>query len=609
MGLRTLGIRGTDKPSKIKNRQITPSNFEIAGLIGRFRRQYNVTHKITAESFRNLSVIFGDRSESWYGWDMVEGFFNNADGGELYVKSHIGNDGSAIDAVASNVTINDQSNPTVKIESAYQGDLSYGVDGDNTLYTLTNGYRYSTEASATAAAAATSFQVDAIGDMKIGDIMRIDLTGGGTATVYHEIIGLDESTNTVSITGPLNGGAETMAVGDDVQVMGIRLRLWRKNDRGIVTEVEADKGAIYGNMESEVTDYYLPNIFADSSYVKLTDLSSASTDNNRFPSDVATATPLENGSDGTSPSTQSHWSFNHAAFDNDPIRVWSNGDTTLKAEFDQMETYARARSRTDFPVTLPNVTANLSFASLKTLGNTYQRSEKVYKVLCGTWLKRTDPFSSSPVAPDREVPCVGAAMAMWIRTVRDHGIHEVPALFDSVLRGYTGVVAPAVFTETEKTELADAGMNVIQYIEGEGIKIQNWFTPSTLAEEGVLTWGWGNSLFMGNFIRESVKESLAPNKNEPNVYNNLVAGRTKIVSFMMGLARTGSTGNVPAGETFGQLFDDEGNAEPLEDLFEVVADPSNNTRVDLKAGNRDYDIYFSTPTPTGSIEVGIGIII
>jgi hypothetical protein len=609
MTLRKLGIGGEDKPSKIKNQRITFANFEIGGLVCKMRRQYDKTMEINAESFRNLSTIFGERLESQYGWDSIEGFFNNSKGGKLYVKSNTGNDGSLIDAVASNVTISDQSNPTVKIESAYQDNLSYGVDGDKTLHTLTNGSRYETEAAATAIAAATSIKVDAIGDTKKGDIMKINLTGGAPVTVEHKITDIDESTNEVHFTGPLHASS-TLEIGDEVKIMGIQLKIYRKSDSGVITEVEKDKGLIYGNMESEVTDYYLPNIFKDSSYVKLTDQSSASTAGDRFPSDVTTPTPLANGSDGTSPTTVAHWKFNHSAFDNDPIRMWSNSDTTLKAVFDEMEIYSQARDREDFPVTLPNTAANLSKLSLTTLGNSYQKSEKVYKTIVGTWLTRTDPFSSSAIAPDREVPCVGHVMGAWVRTIRERGIHEIPAIDGINITGVTGVVAPKVFTNGERTEIANAGVNIIQNIEGVGIRIRNFFTPSTLSQEGVTTWGWANGVIEGNFIRESVKESLAPSENQPNVFRNVVAGRTKIVTFMMTLARSGSNGNVPEGVTFGQLFDEEtGDAEPLEETFEVIADPSNNANVDLRAGNRDYDIYFKYPTPTGSIRVGIGVII
>ena len=71
----------------------------------------------------------------------------------------------------------------------------------------------------------------------------------------------------------------------------------------------------------------------------------------------------------------------------------------------------------------------------------------------------------------------------------------------------------------------------------------------------------------------------------------------------------GSTNNAPAGETFGQQENEDGSLTNPEDHFEVIADAVNNPVSSINAGNRNIQVYFTYPTPAGSIEISVGILL
>jgi hypothetical protein len=75
------------------------------------------------------------------------------------------------------------------------------------------------------------------------------------------------------------------------------------------------------------------------------------------------------------------------------------------------------------------------------------------------------------------------------------------------------------------------------------------------------------------------------------------------------LWENGSTGNVPSGETFGQTFGENGKPTGPNDHFEVQADEINNPQTSINAGERNLDVAFTYPAPTGSIRIGVGILL
>ena len=599
MSLRRQGVYGDNLPTKETN-NVEAASFSIGGIIGQFERKYVSAFQI--DDPEKLLEVFGVGISSYYGDDVVKAFFRNTPNisSKLWVKSHVGNDGRAIDAVVANANLNDQISPTLRLEAAYKNNLEYGISGNRTGYKVTNGNRFTTAFRSIALANATSAELDSVIDVKVGDIMKFVLTGGGGATVYKKITAVDEANRTISWTGALHTTA-TASIDDVATVIGFKLQTYRKTLTGVVTEVEKDLGKQWCTMEPEVTDYYVQNVHSENKWLKISDLSSVSTLQESFPTDASIAY-LAGGADGTTPSTAAQWDFNLSALDNKPIRFLANCETTLESVNRNGENYCKDRS--DNPRWLYNIPSDRSKSQLLSLGALYQRSDEVHGVICANWLGIDDQFTTSPVAPDREIPNVGHVMGAWIRAIETLGIHYVPAVQEISLLGVNSVVGEQFDDDENRTDLVNSGINLIQKRDGIGIQIRNFVSPSTNT-----AFIFANGSLMRNFIKVSAVQSLSSSENKPNSFNRIKEDKTALLRFYYNLWERGSTGSVPEGETFGQQDDGTGSSTAPSDHFQVKADAVNNPQSSINLGQRDLDSWFTYPTPAGSIKIGVGILL
>lgn len=602
--MRRLGVYGENLPTK-KSKTVEPADFSVGGIHGLFERKYDKT--FLCNNISEFREIFGDNVIStYYGWDAVQGFFDNLNTvrGKLYIKSHVGNDGTTIDAVVADSTALDGAGENLfTISAAYQEEDEYGTSGNRTGYQIENGTRFTTAIKTSTTKDNTYVIVDSVSDIKVGDIIKVVATAGGGATVYKEVTEIDESSGKVSFSGAFDGAANP-DVDDVVTIPGFKIKTYRKSTSGIEKEVDVELGKQWLTMQDAVTDYYVENVFAVSKWIKVTDLDPATAVGaNIFPADVSTTEYLTSGANGTNPTTAAHWSFEITAFDDDPIRMLCNPETTLETVNKAGETYCQGRD--DNPKWIYNVSSSQTKAQLQTIGSLYQRSDDVLGVIVANWLEKDDPFATSANAPKREIPNVGHVMGNWIRSIGQLGIHYIPAVPINPLLGVTGVVGDTFLDDNDRTDLAEYGINVIQNITGQGIVIKNFFTPSTTKE-----FKFANGILMREFIKISVVDSLADTENEPNNFERIQASRSAVVSFMTRLWLVGSTGNVPTGETFGQTIDPEtGQSSDISDHFQVQADIINNPQANIEAGERNIDTWFTYPSPAGSIKIGVGLML
>jgi hypothetical protein len=600
--LRTLGVRGKSLPTK-KSKTVQGSNFNIGGLITLMSRRYKVP--MLCNNIEEMRDIFGNQEiTTYYGWDAAKGFWDNVAGvqAKLYLLSHVGYTGAAYDGVAATDTLLDGLGAnTLQLDSAYEDELDYSTWGNRTGYTITNGSRFTTTIKTTGTKDDTFVICTSVSGMKVGDIIKVVSTGAGGATVYKKITNINESTGTISFSGAFDGTANAAAT-DAVTIPGFRLRLWRQSMTGIVSEVEEELGKIYCTMEDEVTDYYVEKVFANSKYVKTTDKDSVSAIGSSFPVNVTDVTYLASGANGTAPTTAAHYALDLTAFDNLPVRFMANCESTVTDVQKAIETYCR--TRTDLPKVIYNVPESQSKAQLITLGNSYQRSDDVLGVIVSDWLKISDPFASSTIAPDREIPCVGHVMGCWIRTIAMLGIHYIPCTKDTPIYGANDIVRTTAYSDTDRTDLAQNGINVIDFLSGYGLIIRNLFTPSTATE-----FMFANGILMREYIKISAVDSLQTSENTPNSFERILEDKMAILNFLLSLWFKGSTGNVPPGETFGQGINDDGTPTKWSDHLIVQADAINNPQSQINLGYRNIDTWFTYPAPAGSIEIGVGILL
>jgi hypothetical protein len=606
VNLRTLGVRGENLPAK-KTSSIVASNFFIGGMLIDTERKYDIAFKVN--NIEEFYGIFGLQiTSTYYGHDAVKGFFDNAAGvnASLYVQSVLGYDSGAIDAVVAYREKIDAGSDAdaYKVEAAYQKNLQYGTAGNRigTKFTLAD--RFTTEAAATCAATGvSSATLDSVADIKVGDIICFK-TNAGVDLVYKKVTAVDESAKTVTWTGNFEvsgGSGETLAINDEVTIPGFKIQTYNKTINGVESEVDIELGKIICSSESEVTDYYVDNIFQSSKWIKVTE-QSASTLGERLPVADSVVTYNTSGVDGTALTTTTQLDYFLAKFDNLPIRFLAYPESTSESLQKELKTYSLSRS--DNPIVITNIAEDRTKAQLITIGNNFQVSEYSPSIIIANWLEVQDPFASSSTAPNRHVPNVGHVMGAWIRCIGQLGIHFIPATNATILRGCLAVVGDTMESDTDRTDVAKAGVNVIQKITGVGIKIMNCFMTST-----DIAYIFGNAIAMRNYIKVSTQDSLAPSENTPNSFNRIQSDKMAVLTFMYQLWEKGSTLTVATGETFGQSFNDDGTPTVAEDHFQVIADLINNPQSLINIGERNIWVYFTAPTPAGSLVIGVGILI
>jgi hypothetical protein len=496
---------------------------------------------------------------------------------------------------------------TLQIQPAYQGNLEYGTSGNRTAYLIAAGIRYSTTLASNVAAADTSALVTSVIGIKIGDIVTFNASGGTAAIAQVKVTNIDESLNKIFWSGAFSGGATTGVAGDTVAVPGFTIRTFRKSISGIQVEVETQLGTQWCTMEPEVTQYYAPNVHSQNQYITVTDLADAGTLLATNPTNNAGGLPiyLTGGAAGTTPSTSAHWAADLTALNNFPCRFISIVESTDQTIQKSVETYCKARD--DTPLSIPVIAENQTESQLITIGSAYQRSDDVMQVNVADWVSITDPFNNAPNAPVRHVPNAGAVQGAVICAIQELGIHYIPSVDVISLKGIQGIDNSNLGTlgDTDRTLLAQYGINIIQFIPGSGYRIRNFFTPSVTT-----AYLFANGLYMRNYIKISAQSSLSSKENYPNTLARITENKNAILNFLYKLWFNGSTGNVPVGETFGQSIDPTtGNPTTPDQHFMVQADAINNPQANINLGQQTLTLYFTYPTPAGNIDIQVGIML
>lgn len=614
LNLRTLGVRGTNLPAK-KTLTVVPSDFLIGGMLIECERRYDKAFSVS--NIAEFAEIFGQNiSSTEYGNDAVKGFFDNVTGVDatLWIQTLTGYDtvGDAIDSVvASREKADDGADADAYlIKPAYENNLQYGAAGNRIGTKFTQVDRFETQAAATVAATGvSSATLDSVIGIRVGDLILFKTGIGGADLVYKIVTAIDESAKTVTWSGDFEvsgGSAETLAIDDDVVIPGFSVQVYYKSVSGVETEVETELGKIICSSESAVTDFYVENIFKSSKYIQITE-QSASTLGDRLPADDTVATYPTTGADGTAVASVEAQAYFLNKFNDKPIRFLANPETTDEAMQKALITYSldtATRGQEDNPIVIINIPEDRTKSQLKTIGQSFQRSDFNPMVIVANWLEVSDPFANSAVAPNRNVPCVGHVMGAWIRCIGLLGVHFIPATNATVLNGILAVVGDQFLNDRDRTEIAETGVNLIQEITGVGIKIANLFTGST--ETAYL---FGNGILMRNFIKVSAEDSLSSTENTPNSLARISSGKMALLTFLYQLWNRGSTGSVPIGETFGQGQNDDGTPTVAEDHFEVNSDITVNPQSKINLGERTYEVYFSYPSPAGSIQIGVGVLL
>jgi hypothetical protein len=638
-GLRQQGVYGANEPTR-KGSSVQPASFTIAGLVCQMDRRFDAALPVSSPS--DVQMIFGGQSYSGlYGPDAVDGFFKNLGGqpATLYIYSApncaTGAPGAISDTVAS-MSLPDLAaagQKPITITPAWQTNTEYGLPGNRTgvrveswapgaagvpvpgTTTFPTGYRGFTQAAASTVNASPLITLNSVLDLVVGDIIGMyDSTH--SAYIWSSVVQINAATKVITVADNFLSTSRQINTNDYVFVPGFRIHTYRKNLAGVEAEVDTNLGQIWLSLNAADSNHYPSTIFAAGNYINVAVTATSTTvlSGQKMPGTLATTqypdgTPptggtFTAGADGAPFTALGQYYRAHHAFDALPIRMIAMAETTDQTIQQGLELYCENRVLGDNPVAIIQVPVNQTKQQLQTIGYNWQKGGESDAVILAHWGQRQDPFSLSPLALPRNIPLVGHAMGLWCQSIGLKGVHFIPCTKDMGIQGLVGIVGTQFPVPTDRTDLANAGINCVENIQGYGYVIRNFMTPSTAIE-----FQFANGVMMRNFIKVSVVNGLQTSENTPNSLFRIQNDKTAILSFLYGLWNSGSNGNVPTGETFGQVLNPDGSATKPTDHFEVRADAVNNPVSSLQAGNRNYAIYFTYSVPGGSIRIGVGIML
>ena len=377
MSMRRLGVYGDNLPTK-SEKSVNPADFGIAGLVAKCDRKYN-----KAFPFRNTNeaeqVLGAQTNAAAYGWDAINGFFANLRGqaGTLYIASFPG--ASAAQASAS---LNDaQSSPeaTLTLKAAFQNEDEYGTSANRTGYKITRGNAFSSAVTILPSGTGDPARViglESVVGFRVGDVLLLAKEGYAE---YHYVTAVDESAKTVTWADADYAGSGVEA-DFTASVLALKINVYRKDSKGVVSEVDQDIGRTWVTFNANDPNRYVENVFASSSRIKAVKeaVFGTPTAAQLYPADVSTVAYLTGGTDGTNPASVSSWNAIYALFDNIPVRMIANVETSVTEYQQALETYCQNRTTNDNPVTVVCGEFDLSTkAAAIASGQLYQRSDEV----------------------------------------------------------------------------------------------------------------------------------------------------------------------------------------------------------------------------------------
>jgi hypothetical protein len=552
---------------------LVPAAFDTAALVGLGSRRVDKVFEI-----EDLDVFPGPSLGVWNLRLCAESFFANLGGsdGRLLVKTFV-----ASDAVQASKTFQDTAGApadTLTLKASYRGEPDKSAFGNKIGATLENGYRFQTTAAAPALLGATELELDAIIDVKIGDVLEI--TSSGPVTHYAKVSDVNEGAGKVTVSATTN----PVAALDPVKVKGYKITAYVKNARGADQIAQVPENDLWLSHEPE-SPYYIETQYVSHDYVTPIDTGSASPLEDSWPADIPDPVYLENGADGSSPS-DSDWKNELEYFNALGPRWIANAESNTRAANKNGEFYCSQRS--DKPLWMNNIPRKTTKQEYIAYGQALQRSNQVYSFSAGSTRNWSDPIVGG-ANPVRLIPVHAAVMGRWINAIDVVGPWRAPAGKDFPLIG---------FAETKTTDddyedmedLRDAGINLTQVDAGDvTVNYNRSMSTSVDYRNGI-------NFIMLNYIALTIAEAFGREGGRPSTLDSVLLMQSKIRSLLLDLWDGGGLIKYQKAD---------GTESTFEDVAAVQGGPLLNTPAKIALGEVNFRIFISPAGVQEKVRIGL----
>ena len=428
----------------------------------------------------------------------------------LYIKTWKGSG-----ATSASVTLVDQAGSpqnTLKLQAAYRNHQAYGSYDNNINVKITNVVRQSTTINAISAVSggiSSDIVVKSVVGIVVGDELK--LTHLSTAK-YFTVTAINETTNT--LTG-IPESSVTYSVDDTVEVMNFQIVTYIKDYRGAIIKLPLALNDAYLSMNSAATDYYVVNVLQNHELFTGINQSSSTLGYKSFPVDSTDYQPFTGGADGTAISSIADYTSLQSAFDNIRLVWLMTTDTTLTGVHSNYRAYCNSRRDTDFP---------LYVGELPNYSNDYTSLANY----CRDFLTRVDwnriglfygqRYVVDPIGSVLKLSVYGGVIGKWINMIYSgqahHAVSEYAYTFD-YQKGQQPIYEDS-WNDEIRTLLYDAGCNIMQNVQGFGIILRNFRSPSNDNRTRDL-----HRFIIDQLIKFSAEDNLRTSENRPAKYFEL----------------------------------------------------------------------------------------
>jgi len=565
------------------------SELNHVGLTGRFPRIFDNVQLMQGQIDR--SFILGTPQASKNDWYIVDDAIKNARSTPITFHMYSYN---PIDAIQASIVVNDTLlENAFRLDSAYKSNPSKGVWDNDTAVQFKSGVKFSLKLEQPTLVDATTYVLNGVVGLVVGDIIRIGVDS-------MKVLTIDENTNTITVS--IDGTTPIFSAGDVVDVISFKIISYRKQPNGLMVKVDTPLNDRWISLESENVSEYIENVLQNHPLFVGVDLLSTSLGHKKFPTDtpVNTYIFLTGGLDGTAPATVADWETVQPKFLNRRIVAFMNTGTTNKDVHknfrDWMKTFPK------FPEYIGGIEDfQDDWQSLKDYGQEFLISNgwSMFKLVYG-WRYVSDPLSVAP----RKIPVIGKYLGVRLNMVYTGNLHRSPAdrslnytLTNDVSGGVVFEDRLESWDEMVRTQLYNAGINLIQFVQGQGLIMRNDRFPTNdfRTRDGHIH--WINKCI--EFISEDnlkqlentpLKRALTLQKARSVIEDNLLKPlhEGNLLPFVVS-----ETPGEPGSGAFVDTYGDNESAEWY-NVSRVKADATNNPQSTFETGKALVEVYYTT---------------